>query len=223
MPEINLEAEQVVEEEEERAPSEKRGGGLLRKKGPLLIAAIVVVEAVVLFAFFSLFSSNESHATADGGSVMDGSGDNAGAGAGAGAGGKGSEEARSQATYEFPKDLTQDGRIDLGKVSITEDNLNNPKADRRVGVTLAIQVTRDTYDEIMAAVEIDENALELVKDALNEEIRIFLLGQGIAKLKTLEVQLRLQDEIEEHLLDRLPQLRDKLTKVYVKDVNFSRY
>ena len=217
MPEINLEAEQVVEEEEERAPSEGRGGGLKKKKGVIIIAAIVVVEALVLFLFFSMFSSPESHAS---GQPGDGSGGGAGSGAPA------AQEEQDQGNGplgEFPKDLTSDGRIALGKISITEDNLNNPKMDRRVGVEIAIQVTRQTYDEIMAAMEIDKNALELVKDALGEEIRIFLLGEGIAKLKSLEVQLRLQDEIQEHLLDRLPQLRGKLTKVYVKDVNFSRY
>lgn len=215
MPEINLEAEQVVEEEEERAPSEKRGGGLKRKKGLIMVIAIVVIEAIVLFAFFSMFSSPETHADGEPGQ---GQGDGSGAGAMAAA-----EPSSRQAPYEFPKDLTTDGRIDLGKVSITEDNMDNPKADRRVGVHIAVQVTRETFDEIQAAAAIDKNAIELVKDALGEEIRIFLLGEGIAKLKTLEVQLRLQDEIEEHLLDRLPQLQGKLTKVYVKDVNFSRY
>ncbi len=211
MPEINLEAEQVVEEEQERAPTDRRGGGLKRKKGLIIVAGIVVVEAVVLLAFFAIFRSPETHADAAGGQPGDAASQQM---EGAGA---------PQPTYDFPKDLTQDGRIDLGKISITEDNLANPKADRRVGVEIAVQVTRETYDEIMAAASIDKNALELVKDALGEEVRIFLLGEGIMKLKTLEVQLRLQDEIEEHMLDRLPQLRGKLTKVYVKDVNFSRY
>lgn len=198
MAEINLEAEQIVEEEGERAPREKRSP-LAGRRTMIFFGAVLVVEAIALFIFFEVMRGPSAPTHAD------------------------DPGAESAPAAPAPWGVPDGNRLDLGEISITEDNVSNPKADRRAGVRVQIQVDKETYGEIERATESNPDATELVKLELSEEIRVFLLGKGIQRLKAFEVQLRLPDEIEAHLLERLPQLRNRLRKVYVTEVTFARY
>lgn len=197
MAEINLEAEQVVEEEQEEAPAEKRRSPKSRK-GTIIFVSVVVLEALLLFFLFEVMNGS-SEGNADG------------------------TDAPEAPKYDLMESFTTDGLIDLGDVSITIDNSHDPRVDRRVSLPLKVQVDEETYQEIATATEANEHAMDLIKSALQEEVRFFLFGEGIEKLKNPEVQKRLAPRIEKHLLEKLPQLRGRLKKVFLGNVSFSRY
>lgn len=200
MPEINLEAQQVVGEEKETAPKAKRRP-LKERKGMLIFAAVVVVEAIVLFALFELMSGSppQGNAAAPDAAVQNAS------------------------TKDLIGSFAEDGLIELGDVSITIDNSGDPRVDRRVSLPLKIQVTKAASEEIARATEQNENAMELFKQALQSKVREYLLGEGIQKLQNPEVQKGLNERLEAFLIDQVPQLRDRLKQVYVGNISFSRY
>lgn len=202
MAEINLEAEQVVEEEEESAPKKKRKS-LKERKGVIIFSAVLILEALVLFFLFDFVKGTpESNAEPA----------------------EPSPEEQAEEQYgSFKETLTSDALIDLGGLSITIDNSQNPRVDRRVIVPVKVQLDQETYAEIVAANEVNEHAMDLVKSTLQEEVRFFLFGEGIEKLKDPEVQKRLASRIKKHLVDRQPQFRGRIQHVYTGDINFQRY
>ncbi|MGE3164247.1 MAG: hypothetical protein AB7O52_05040 [Planctomycetota bacterium] len=200
MAEINLEAQQVVGEEKESAPKGKRK--LLKdRKGIFIFAGVVVVEAVVLFALFELMGGGAPETNADGATP----------------------EAEAMAPKDLIASFAEDGLIELGDVSITIDNSGDPRVDRRVTLPMKIQVTKETADEIAKATEQNENAIELLKQALQSKVREYLLGEGIQKLQNPEIQKGLNERLKSFLIDELPQLKDRVKHVYVGNISFSRY
>ena len=195
MADINLEAEQVVGEEEEAAPETKRGG-IFTRKNLIIFGSIVVVEALVLFLVFDAISGGDNSAAA--------------------------MEQEGPSINLLDK-YSKPGRIELNDISIYDPSDPSPRGDRRFTFSIVLRIDGDAFSELQQAAEINEFAMDLVKDDIKEEVRRYLLRHGGHPLKNRDHQAKLGPRLKDHLNQDLTPLRGKILKVDVPNFQPSKY
>ncbi len=196
MADINLEAEQVVGEEEEGAP-DKKGGGLFARKGLIIFGAIIVVEAIVLFFVFDAINGGDNNEAA--------------------------ADTIADPVVDLRTLYAEAGRLELSDVSIYDPSDPSPRGDRRFTFSLVLRIDGTAFKELQSAVELNEFAMDLVKDDIKEEVRSYLLRHGGHPLKNRDHQAKLGPRLKDHLNQELTPLRGKILKVDVEKFQPSKY
>ena len=165
---VNLEAEQVVKEEEESAPGKKRG--FKNNKTLMIIGGVVVLEAVILMGLFSFMGGGSSEAAGDPRPTFD--------------------------AKNFNDVLLKAYKLEVGPVSIYDEAVSGPGADRRYSMSVDVWLKEEAKNELVALEEQNPMAKELLQRMLEREIRAWMLQQGGQQLKESRVSGAARCQVE---------------------------